>query len=137
LSSCRIFYDARYPDGDPAFLVLPVLIERIHLFLGTTVIGILSAAFGCTQTVAILLTHQLVEKKYKKEGLDDYQIAVDLVNTAVVVSPLIPWNVVGLVPATVLSVNSDFVPYAFYLYLVPLFNLIQVKLNQPPNKNNQ
>jgi DNA helicase HerA-like ATPase len=29
LSSCRIFYDARYPDGDPAFLVLPVLIERI------------------------------------------------------------------------------------------------------------
>jgi hypothetical protein len=31
LSSCRIFYDARYPDGDPAFLVLPVLIERIHI----------------------------------------------------------------------------------------------------------
>jgi Na+:H+ antiporter, NhaC family len=111
--------------------------SRSDLFLGTTVIGIFSAAFGCTQTIAILLTHQLVEKKYKKEGLDDYQLAVDLVNTAVVVSPLIPWNVVGLVPATVLSVNSGFVPYAFYLYLVPLFNLIQVKLDQLPNKHNQ
>jgi hypothetical protein len=29
LSSCRIFYDARYPDATPAFLALPVLIERI------------------------------------------------------------------------------------------------------------
>jgi Na+:H+ antiporter, NhaC family len=58
--------------------------------LGTTVIGILSAAFGCTQTIAILLTHQLVKKKYKEEGLDDYQLAVDLANTAVVISPLIP-----------------------------------------------
>jgi Na+:H+ antiporter, NhaC family len=109
--------------------------SRGDLFLGTTVIGILSAAFGCTQTIAILLTHQLVEKNYKKEGLDDYQIAVDLVNTAVVISPLIPWNVAGLVPATVLSVNSNFIPYAFYLYLVPLFNLIQVKFEQPPHKN--
>jgi hypothetical protein len=27
--SYRIFYDARYPDSDPAFLALPVLIERI------------------------------------------------------------------------------------------------------------
>jgi NhaC family Na+:H+ antiporter len=111
--------------------------SRGDLFLGTTVISILSAAFGCTQTIAILLTHQLVEKKYKKEGLDDYQLAVDLANTAVVISPLIPWNVAGIVPATVLSVNSDFIPYAFYLYLVPMFNLIQVKLDKLPNKKNQ
>ena len=109
--------------------------SRGDLFLGTTVIGILSAAFGCTQTIAILLTHQLVEEKYRKEGLDDYQLAVDLENTAVVISPLIPWNIAGLVPATVLSVNSDFIPYAFYLYLIPLFNLIHMKLAKPPHKN--
>ena len=109
--------------------------SRGDLFLGTTIIGILSAAFGCTQTIAILLTHQLVEDKYRKEGLDDYQLAVDLENTAVVISPLIPWNIAGLVPATVLGVNSDFIPYAFYLYLIPLFNLIQMKLAKAPHKN--
>ncbi|WP_333329375.1 Na+/H+ antiporter NhaC family protein [Microcoleus sp. LAD1_D3] len=108
---------------------------RGDLFLGTTVISILSAAFGCTQTIAILLTHQLVEEKYRKDGLDDYQLAVDLENTAVVISPLIPWNIAGLVPATVLSVNSDFIPYAFYLYLIPLFNLIQTKLLKHSHKN--
>ncbi|MEG4571731.1 Na+/H+ antiporter NhaC family protein [Microcoleus sp. N3A4] len=109
--------------------------SRGDLFLGTTVISIFSAAFGCTQTIAILLTHQLVEEKYRKDGLDDYQLAVDLENTAVVISPLIPWNIAGLVPATVLNVNSDFIPYAFYLYLIPLFNLIQMKLAKLPRKN--
>ncbi|MEG4347487.1 Na+/H+ antiporter NhaC family protein [Microcoleus sp. A003_D6] len=109
--------------------------SRGDLFLATTAISILSAAFGCTQTIAILLTHQLVEEKYRKDGLDDYQLAVDLENTAVVISPLIPWNIAGLVPATVLGVNSDFIPYAFYLYLIPLFNLIQMKLAKPPQKN--
>ncbi len=101
---------------------------RGDLFWGTTVIGVLSAAFGCTQTIAILLTHQLVEKKYQAEELDNYQLAVDLENTVVVISPLIPWNIAGLVPATVLMTDSGFIPYAFYLYLIPLFNLIQMKL---------
>ena len=105
--------------------------SRGDLFLGTTVISIFSAAFGCTQTIAIILTHQLVASKYRQQKLDDTQLAVDLENTAVVISPLIPWNIAGLVPATVLSVNSDFIPYAFYLYLVPLFSLIQMKLRKP------
>ncbi|PSB40967.1 sodium:proton antiporter [filamentous cyanobacterium Phorm 6] len=105
--------------------------SRGDLFLGTTVISIFSAAFGCTQTIAIILTHQLVESKYRQLKLDDAQLAVDLENTAVVISPLIPWNIAGLVPATVLSVNSDFIPYAFYLYLIPIFNLIHMKLAKP------
>ncbi len=104
--------------------------SRSELFLGTTVIGIASAAFGCTQTIAILLTQQLVQDKYEQEQLDNYQLAVDLENTAVVLSPLIPWNIAGLVPATLLMTDSGFIPYAFYLYLLPLFSLVQFKLRE-------
>jgi NhaC family Na+:H+ antiporter len=107
--------------------------SRSDLFLGTTIISLLSAAFGCTQTVAIILTHQLVEEKYSREGLKSDRLALDLENTAVVLSPLIPWNIAGLVPATVLNVDSGFIPYAFYLYLIPLFNLMQMKLAKPPD----
>jgi NhaC family Na+:H+ antiporter len=98
------------------------------LFLGTTIISILSAAFGCTQTIAILLTHQLVERKYIKEGLEGDRLAIDLENTAVVLAPLIPWNIAGLVPATILHIDAGYIPYAFYLYLIPILNLIQMKL---------
>lgn len=108
--------------------------SRSDLFLGTTIISILSATFGCTQTIAIILTHQLVKNKYEKERLNKYQLALDLENTAVVISPLIPWNIAGLVPATILSVHADFIPYAFYLYLLPLFNFIHLKWSEPHNK---
>jgi NhaC family Na+:H+ antiporter len=105
--------------------------SRSGLFLGTILIGIGSAAFGCTQTIAILLTHQLVKDKYEDEQLDNYQLATDIENTVVVLSPLIPWNIAGLVPATILMTDSGFIPYASYLYFLPLFNLIQFKLSEP------
>ena len=71
--------------------------SRSNLFLGTAIVSLASAAFGCTQTIAILMTQQLVQKKYEREGLDGHQLAVDIENTAVVLSPLIPWNIAGLV----------------------------------------
>lgn len=103
--------------------------SRSSLFIGTIIIGLASAAFGCTQTIAILLTQQLVNKKYQQEQLNNYQLATDLENTVVVLSPLIPWNIAGLVPATLLMTDSGFIPYASYLYFLPLFNLMQFKLN--------
>lgn len=120
--------------GTRTLLVIKVLLNqgksRSDLFLGTTAISLASAAFGCTQTMAILLTQQLVQDKYEQEQIDNYQLAVDLENTAVVLSPLIPWNIAGLVPATLLMTDSGFIPYAFYLYLLPLFSLIRFKLSE-------
>ncbi|NMG08120.1 Na+/H+ antiporter NhaC family protein [Brasilonema sp. UFV-L1] len=104
--------------------------SRSRLFFGTTTVGLASAAFGCTQTLAILMTHQLVKEKYKQERLDNYELATDIENTAVVLSPLIPWNIAGLVPATLLMTDSGFIPYAAYLYLIPVFNWIQFKLTE-------
>ncbi|WP_323713119.1 Na+/H+ antiporter NhaC family protein [Gloeocapsopsis dulcis] len=98
---------------------------RSSLFLGTIIVGIAAAAFGCTQTIAILLTQQLVQESYQNKKLDNYQLAVDLENTVVVLSPLVPWNIAGLVPATILMTDLGFIPYAFYLYLLPLFSLMQ------------
>lgn len=104
--------------------------SRSNLFLGTNIIGIASAAFGCTQTIAILLTEELVKKNYQENQFDNYQLAVDLENSVVVLSPLIPWNIAGLVPATVLMTDYGFIPFAFYLYFVPLFNYFDMKIKE-------
>lgn len=106
--------------------------SRQGCFLSTCAVGITTAAFGCTQTIAILLTQQLVEQKYKENEKGNYKLALDLENTVVVLAPLIPWNIAGLVPATILSTDSGFIPYAVYLYLVPLLNLIYIRLSHPP-----
>ena len=101
--------------------------SRSSLFLGTTLIGTAAAAFGCTQTIAILLAQQLVQKKYADQQ-DSIALAVDLENTVVVLSPLIPWNIAGLVPATVLATDAGFIPYAVYLYLLPLLTWLALRL---------
>ncbi|HEY9738721.1 MAG TPA: Na+/H+ antiporter NhaC family protein, partial [Trichocoleus sp.] len=94
------------------------------LFLGTACVSLLTAAYGCTQTIAILLTHQLTAEPYRRADVEAQQLALDLENTAVVLSPLVPWNIAGLVPATLLLTDAGFVPYAVYLYLLPLLNLV-------------
>jgi len=92
------------------------------LFGGTLVAGALTSAFGCTQTIAILLTRQIIYPRYAASHLAHDQLAVDIENSAVVLAPLIPWNIAGLVPATVLLTDASFIPYAVYLYLLPLWN---------------
>ena len=93
------------------------------LLIGTLATSLASAAYGCTQTMAILLTYQLTQPIYRQAHLSNQQQALDLENTAVVLSPLIPWNVAGLIPATLLMVNAEFIPFAVYLYLLPLWEL--------------
>lgn len=79
-----------------------------------------SSAFGCTQALAVILTHMLSEKAYENKSI----FAVDLENTAIVIAALIPWNIALLVPMTNLGVNASCIPYLFYLYILPIINLI-------------
>lgn len=91
-------------------------------FGGAIVASTLTSAFGCTQTIAILLTQQIIQPRDRPFQGNQEQLAVDLENSAVVIAPLIPWNIAGLVPTTVLLADPGFIPYAVYLYLVPLWN---------------
>ncbi len=90
------------------------------LFGSIVLTGALTSAFGCTQTIAILLTQQIARPLYRHVHPD--QLAVDIENSAVVLAPLIPWNIAGLVPATILLTDAGFIPYGVYLYLLPLLN---------------
>jgi NhaC family Na+:H+ antiporter len=108
--------------------------SRSQRFISTCIVGIGSAAFGCSQTIAILLTQQLVQQRYQGKKQGNEQLALDLENTVVVIAPLIPWNIAGFVPATILDVDAGFIPYAIYLYLLPLLNLVSIHLNTPPRR---
>lgn len=110
--------------------------SRYKLFIYTCICSIITAAFGGNQSIAIVLTIQLMNEIYKEMNLDKYQFALDIENTAVLLSPLIPWNISGLIPATTLGVSSvKYIPYAFYIYLLPIINIIHLKLINMKVKN--
>ncbi len=104
-------------DIETAFAALN---RRVGLYAGTLGIGTLSAAFGCNQTMAVILTHQFQAEAYDRQRVSPYRLALDLENTVILISALIPWNIAGAVPAAILAADSGFIPYAFYLWLVPL-----------------
>jgi NhaC family Na+:H+ antiporter len=45
-------------------------------------------------------------------------------------APLIPWNIGGAVPAAALTATTGFIPFAFYLYLIPIYQLIVKKMKK-------
>lgn len=125
---------------------------RRQLGCATVLVAILTNLFGCTQTIAILLTGQMMQPHYQAywltqksfskasfetgeiTNIGNEQLALALEDSAVVIAPLIPWNIAGLIPATVLGVGPGFIPYAAYLLLLPLFFLLRDRsLNIAPS----
>jgi NhaC family Na+:H+ antiporter len=102
---------------------LESLSRKITIFPVTLITAFFTAAFGCTQTLSIILTHHLMRGIYKESGLSDSALALDLEDSSVVVSPLIPWNIAVAVPMIMLSVGTSCIPYAVFLYILPIYRL--------------
>ena len=100
---------------------------KIKLYPTMVLTSILTAVFCCNQTLAIILSHQLMNKIYKNNSSSNSEIAIDLENTVVLISELIPWNIAIAVPMATLSVGVASIPFAVFLYLVPLFNFFKNK----------
>lgn len=101
------------------------LSRRITVFPTTLIASIFLAIFSCTQALTIILTEELMDKIYKANNLSNSQLAVDLENTAVLTAVLIPWNVAIALPLVTLGADRKSILYAFFLYLVPLINLLR------------
>lgn len=99
----------------------------------TTLTSIFANLFGCTQTIGILLTEQVMRSHYQRHYSEtaNQQLALAIEDTAVVTAPLIPWNIAGLIPATVLAVGPGCIPYMAYLILLPLFSTIRPSTIKP------
>ena len=107
------------------------LSAKTNVYFTMLLSSIATAGFACNQTLAVMLSYQITHKLYEKNQLSKYRLAVDLENTVILISALIPWNIAGAVPAVMLSADAGFIMYAFYLFLVPLTNLfIQNRLDE-------
>ena len=102
--------------------------SRYEIFRNVVITGICTSAFGCSQSLSVIMTHMLNKKSYNKNAISKEQAAVDLENTAIVISPLIPWNVALLVPMLNLRTDYKCIPFLVYLYSIPIYNLIYHKI---------
>lgn len=97
-----------------------ILSDYLSPFGTILLVSILSATISCNQSLAIMLTNQLCHPLEN----DRAQFASDLENTAVVTAPLIPWSIADAVPLVTVGAPILSILTAFYLFLVPLWNLL-------------
>lgn len=109
--------------------IIDKLSKRSGNFFTTIIVSIITSAFGCTQTLAVILTHMLVKKSYVQNNINKDRLALDIEDSAIIIAPLIPWNIAALVPLATLNAGTSSIIFAFYLYLIPIIKLINLKIN--------
>lgn len=99
--------------------------SRSRLLSATAMVSLVTSAFGGNQSIAAVMTSQIMKSTYEKLNRDSYELATDISNTTILFAPLIPWNIANLVPATTLGVSAaKIIPYSFYLYIPFIINYI-------------
>ncbi|WP_276630584.1 Na+/H+ antiporter NhaC family protein, partial [Terrisporobacter hibernicus] len=99
-----------------------IKLNRSKLFFITLLLGLIIASIGCSQTIAFILTIEILKDTYENYYNED--IAMEFSNSAILTSALIPWCIAALVPTSVLGIsNYKFIPYAIFLYIVPICHL--------------
>lgn len=112
---------------------LEKLSEKLSVFQMTALTGIPMIMFSCNQTLALMLHVPLIRPVYRKNNIDNEQMMLDLANTTVLFSPLIPWCIAGSTPIEMIGGSAVCLPLAFYLYmpaLVSLYRDLKRKKNQ-------
>lgn len=107
-------------------LLLKFPSENHKLFGITSIVSIITASFGCNQSISTVMTNKIMEDCYN--ATNKYQFALDLENSGIVISALIPWNIAALVPTSAMNVSATgYLPYAFYLYILPIIYFLYFK----------
>lgn len=93
---------------------------KIGVYAATVGTSVLASMVACNQTLAIMLTHQLVD------GLepDSTTAAMHLEDSAVVLAPMIPWSIAFMTPVSSAGAPTNCLWAAFFLYLLPVWQLL-------------
>ena len=92
------------------------LAGRYGRFAASAAVSLGAGMIFCNQSVVIVMGNQLLHRSYT----DRNEQAVDMENSGIVLSALIPWNIACSIPLVMMGVNERAVPYAVLLYMIPL-----------------
>lgn len=102
-------------------------VARIGRFATALWLSAASIAIFCNQTIASIICITLLREPYRRTGADDRELAVDMENSVIVMAGLVPWCIACSAPLAFMGAGPAALPFAFYLWLVPLCSLLTRK----------
>ena len=103
---------------------------RFGRFTVMLMMSIVTAAVFCNQTIATLMCCDLLKKPYLEGGSDAAsmtELAIDMENSVILIACFIPWSIGCSVPLSFFGADFHSLPFAVYMYAVPICWLLMKK----------
>lgn len=105
--------------------------SEFSLFIWVVGISLITGMLGCNQSIAVVMTIDLMKRIYDAKVISREVFAIDIENSAIVLAAAIPWNLASLFPATVMELpDLRYLTYSYFIFLIPLVRLIEKKINK-------
>ena len=101
--------------------------EKIGRYPVTTIIGMLSASIFCNQAVSAIMSQELQKDTYPQDQQGNEELAMDIENSSIIMSALVPWCTSCCVPLAFFDVGYGAMFFAMELWLIPLCYLLTKK----------
>lgn len=101
--------------------------SRVGRFAIMILMSIAMSSIFCNQTIGTLMCADLMRKPYIDGGGDNTELAIDLENSVILIACFIPWSIGCSVPLLMLGVDFKALPFAVFMYLVPICYLFTKK----------
>ena len=98
---------------------------RIGRYPVMVILGTALSAVFCNQTIAVIMQNQLSGSLYGDQEEERYAKMLDMENSVILLAGIVPWCIASSVPLGMLGAGAGSIPFAFYLWLIPLFRLIR------------
>ena len=103
------------------------LCGRIGRFPAMVLTSIAMACVFCNQTIGIIMCRQCMGGNYPDTEQGRIELMLDIENSVVTLSGLVPWCIACSVPMGMLGLDVRSLPFACFLYLIPLCWQLQLR----------
>jgi len=106
---------------------------RIGRFGAMCVSAVATCAVFCNQTIGIIMCRQCMGKNYGDSPEERTAMMLDMENSVITIAGLVPWCIASSVPLSMLGCDLRSLPFAAYLYLLPLCWFFHLKFQNKRN----
>ncbi|WP_096200732.1 Na+/H+ antiporter NhaC family protein [Bacillus sp. FJAT-45350] len=91
----------------------------------TASIGIIFAIVGCNQAFPVMLTGRSLKSTWEEAGYKKEELGRVVCDSALVISGLVPWNMVAILSAAAIGVSTvEYALFAVFLWLGPIVTIL-------------
>lgn len=105
-----------------------IMMSRTGRFFMMLVLGAATSIVFCSQTIAIMLCSDLMSRPYEQTGGNKKEMAIDIENSTVMLSVLVPWNIACSVPLEMMGVGLGTLKYSYLVFILPVIYIFTKRI---------